>query len=527
MANAVAFMRRYSLQLIYAAFGFVTLVLAAILLTWTLLGEIERELTEYDAVTVAEEGVRTEYLVGQQFDPKGISVNIGTEEEPEMVGAEECQIFADFSSAGEKQVEFVYMPDDYTSYVAHFKVNVIFVRNIEITTYPQYISVENGQAKVSRGSLEGKAVLATQPATDAFGSVTRTEKGYEAALLPDMYNISCNAGGGLENYYTASVYCGNVSVSFNIYNAADTSYYVSSENDIVQYANASQSSLNTLSLIITDRSANYSQGLAGSTKGSYVYTRTDGENVTHTVVPFIYELTDTQELFNSSSVTQSITESALEDSYVVSFDGGDAFSVEADVFQSAVVGGMIYEQSGFKIVVDSPARILELTYTPEDASDPADPAYNPEAQAEEGTAQQENLPSLTLFVTDYDMNPLLGTGNGWSRGVYIYTSPDGTSYKLPFYMQAWTWTYVPLSGNMSDVYDDVTLSDFVYNWEAPVENRYNSYYRGTLYVTVSDYIRGTGFETYRFSVPDIADPDNPENILTPSEDRWLGATMGS
>ena len=68
-----------------------------------------------------------------------------------------------------------------------------------------------------------------------------------------------------------------------------------------------------------------------------------------------------------------------------------------------------------------------------------------------------------------------------------------------------------VSSNYGDVYSEVVLNDFVYNHEAPVDLRYNSYYLGTMYANITYFDRGNGFVNERFSAP---------------QELWLSAAMG-
>lgn len=74
------------------------------------------------------------------------------------------------------------------------------------------------------------------------------------------------------------------------------------------------------------------------------------------------------------------------------------------------------------------------------------------------------------------------------RQAYVYSA-----------MEAYVWTYVPLSGNYGDAYALASCSDFVFNHAAPPDLQYNSYYGGVMYVNVTVFDRGNGFVSDRFS----------------------------
>ncbi len=505
----------------YVGVLFVTLLSVILLLVWTISGDAERALTVRKATLVVNGTWQEEYLVGQQVNLDGVSLNIGTEKKPKLIAMKDCTITADFISAGKNHIEISYKTNEYTMYSATRAVNVLQVRALEVEHYSSFITAHENSFTPSE-DFKGYAILASKPSTDAFGEVEKVENGWKVALKEDMFSSSCSKPDKTQNFYSATLYCGTLSHSFNFYNAAGQSFIVTSSTDVVKYDNSNAGSTATLSLVVTDRSTNYQTDCTGSTKGYYIYTDIHGEERT---LPFAYTLEEKDERLQSAEQTAGLTETVTgeneEMQYTVQFDG-NAFGVNADVFQSAVVGGRIFEDHGYKLVVGAKERILHFDYTPVDTTDEKDPAYNPETSAT-AVATSGTLPTLTLYVTEYDMNPLLGTGNGFSRGVYIYTDREGVAHKMAFYLQAWVWTYVPLSQNYSDVYDQVTVSDFVYNHEAPSEDlKYNSYHCGTLYATVSQFVRGEGIVTERFSIAD--ELDGGKEIY--SEDKWLFAIMG-
>ena len=487
----VDFIKKHTAVLLYSLLGLITAVAAIILIIWAVSGDKERLIDNYPASLVADAessdtetvagSLQTEYLVGQKFKSDGLTLNIGTDEKPKLISIDQCSINYDFSSAGEKTVEVTYNTDEYTVYRAEIRVNVIFVRSMEVEVYPSKIDVSNEGAVTTDEKFTMYATLAEKPRTDAFGSVTKTSYGYRIKLDESMYTVSCSADSQLDNFYNVSFYCGTVSSSFSFYNAAGRSFIVSSSNDVVPFTEQNTAAGNAeLTLIVTQRDESYQIGCTGKTKGFYVYANGSEEKL----YEFNYELKDKSE----NLLSKEISESVQGGLYIAEVDGR-TFSADAAVWQNAVVRGMIIDDNGFKLVVNSEKRIL---------------SFNCESE----TADGENVPSLTLYVTDYDMNPLLGTGNGYSRGVYIFTDSDGNSYKINFYMGIWVWTFVPLSGTNSDVFSDVSVNDYVYNEEA---GEWNSYLRGTLYTNITLYQRGSGSKTITF---------------TADETLWLGALAG-
>lgn len=481
MNGLVDFIKKHTVVLIYSLLGFITAVAAIILIVWTVSGDKEKLINYLPASIVSDSPMQKEYLVGQKFKSEGLSVNIGTHEKPELISIDRCGINSDFTSAGEKTVEVTYKLDDFTVYQAEVIVNVIFVRNMEVEVYPSKIDVSEEGGVATDENFTMYATLAEEPETDAFGSVTQTANGYRIKLDDSMYTVTCSADSQLDNFYNISFYCGNVFSSFSFYNAAGRSFIVSSSNDVVPFTEQNTDGGNAeMTLIVTQRDESYQTDCTGKTKGFYVY----GNGSEEKLYEFNYELKDKSENLLSEEINESV-----QDGFYIAEVDGRSFAADAAVWQNAVVKGMIIDDNGFKLVVNSEKRIL---------------SFNCKSETEDG----KNTPKLTLYVTDYDMNPLLGTGNGYSKGIYIFTDSDGNSYKINFYMGIWVWTFVPLSSTNSDVFSDISVDDYVYNEEM---GEWNSFYRGTLYTNITVYQRGSGSKTIMF---------------TADETLWLGALAG-
>lgn len=490
MDGILNYVKRHLNLICYIAAGVLTAVIAISLIVWSVNGEKEQVATVLPAEIVCENGICTEYLVGQKFKTDGVFLNVGTEENPELIPAENCTVNADFSSAGQKLVEIVYKADDFLSYRASVNAEVIFVRSMEIAAYPSNIEVESAGKITADDGFKMFATLAAKPKTDAFGEAEETENGYRIKLGEEDYTVSCVADSKVKNFYTATFYCGNVSSVFSFYNAAGRSFIVSSVKDVVPFT-AEEGEGAALTLIVTDKAASYQNDCTGTTKGYYVYSGGEGVEV----LDFNYELTDKEELLKSEKVTESFAGNV----YTAEVNG-KTFKADAAIWQSAVVNGNIIDDHGFKLVVDSQKRVLNYSFVSQTDS--------------EGnkTEVEGAAPTLTLYTTEYDINPLLGTGNGFARGVYIFTDSNGYSYKLKFHMNAYVWTYVPDSNGFNDILSDVTVDwDYVYNPSAPPDMQYDSYYRGDLYARISVYSRGEGFKTVTLMAP---------------EAEWLGAVMG-
>lgn len=420
------------LDVVYIVFAALTVVIFSALIIWSAMGVKEGVVTIYEVPLVVSEEtetvdgetvvktVQTEYLVGQKFNPDCISLNIGTDSKPELIAASDCEIDADFSSGGNKRVTITYSPDAYTSYKGYLSVSVYFVRGLEVVTMPKSVNVADDGTFTCDDGFKILAHLNTMPYdTDKF-----VPAGENAVVLtPAMYTALTVKSKQIDCYYTGSIYCGNLTYSFNFYNAAGRTFIVNSERNVVDYENTGDGSA-SLTLIVTDAPDTYQHESVGTTVGSYIYTNESGQTSVH---DFDYELTETEEIFSSEGFAEAHTDEA----YTATYDG-NTFTVAANLFQSAVVNGIILQDGQYLLVVESADRTLEFTRVTDSVP-------------QEGEA----VPTLKVYVTYYSFN--MSTGSGVSEGFYVFTTAEGVKYKIPFFMQCWVWDYVPLSaGHATD-----------------------------------------------------------------------------
>lgn len=483
MSNVQYFVKKYWQILVYALAGIITVAIIVPMLIWVFEGDKATEVRVESAkiVYVGSGEMRSEYLVNQTFDVT--DMNLITEGDNALsvsLADENCILTYDFSSGGEKTVTVVYKADSYLSYSAEIRVNVLFVRSIAIENYPDYISFDENGTPIADENLSICATLGEKPSTSIFGEIKETSGGYNVKLNENFYTVSCVGIGSLANYYDITYHCGNASVGFSFYNSNGRSYKVTSSKDIVQFeSNAAEGDNTSLELIVTQRDDTYRTVCTGKTLGYYIYTDKDGNGKE---INFGYELKDKREVFWSSDVTETTSRSygTAEMAYTVEY-GGYTFTPDTTKWQSAVVNGQIIEDHGFLIVLgDVENRKLTLEYqTTDEWGNVVDGAITDESAAK---------PTLTLYIADYSLDPKLGTGSGYSRGVYIYTTADGKrSYKLPFTLEAYTWTYVPSSARNQDKSSAVYVDwDYTFNPSASSEKLwYDSYFIGSLYVRLS------------------------------------------
>lgn len=467
----LSFMKKYIRQISYSMAGVMTTILAIVLLVWTLQGEALDSIGYIDATVVKSDSVRSEYLVGQEFKMEGYSLDLG---DGRLIPSSDCKASVDLSSAGEKSVEISYTEGNLV-YRGYVDVDVIYVRGFTIEKYPSVIEVNADGVSLDDEFLM-YALLASRPRTDDFGEVEETDYGYriwlDSSTNTDAYSLSCQRDATKDGMYNMTIYCGTLSSSFSFYNAAGRSFMVDSSSNVVEFSAREEDTETSLTLVVTERSDDYQVDCTGTTKGYYVYRDADGGE---TLYDFSYEMKDREEVFSSSSMVE---ESVVDDGYQVTIDGS-RYVATSSAWQRAVVNGTITKDGGYNLVIGSEVRILPFEYQTD--------------------TESESSPSLTLYVTDYELNPKLGTGSGYSKGVYIYTDEDGNSTKMRFDMTIVSWTFIPLSNAVSDVYSDVTVGwDYTYNESAPDEFKYDSYYLGDLYAQINVYRRGEGVETQLF-----------------------------
>jgi hypothetical protein len=266
-------------------------------------------------------------------------------------------------------------------------------------------------------------------------------------LTPESYTTKTVASVSIEGYYDASLYCGNLTYNFSFYNSAGKTFIVQSEKSVIEYTNENVGSKNKMTLVVTDVDENYAQTCTGESNGYYVYTKENGEQ---TVLDFSFELTQTQEKFKSSQVS---SESHVADKYSVVY-AQETFSCPQDLWQGAVVNGKIYSEGERKLVASSDNRVLELTNS------------------------SGGVETLTLYVTNFTYD---SGGSGKSNGFYVYTDANGQVFVAKFFMQIWTYDWVPLSKDVGDVYGDFEVFDYIID-----------HYNGDMFVNVSAYTREEG-----------------------------------
>lgn len=445
---------------IYSLCGLITLGSTIGLVTWSIQGEQLGDVNIIEKEVITNEKTQIEYLVGQKVNTNELYLNIGTEDNPQLIKASDCEITSNFKSAGHKEVTLTYSVDKNNAYQGKMDVYVHFVRNIIINKMPnEIIANEENKTFSTDESFSISAEISSLPKTNYFTLEETNDDSIKIKLTNDMYSTSIAESVNIDNFYSANIYCGNLTYNFNFYNEANKTFLVDSEKDVVFFENLDSNSSASLKLVITERDDSYQTECVGQTKGYYVYV---DDNNQKTVLDFNFELTETSENYSSKDVKETKNES--EDYYLVEYLN-NSFKVQTNLWQSAVVNGLIYNDQGYKLVADSNSRLLDLTYLDEN--------------------NLGDNPTLKLYVSTYTFSS--STGSGISQGFYIYDDGTGKTYKFHFYLQTWTWDHVPLSVNHNDQ-GEVSISDYL-----------TTQYSGSLVTEIRVFIRGKGTVTHKFT----------------------------
>ncbi len=461
--NVLGYVKKHLIAVIAYSIALIALLVTALcLLSWARSGDAERVVSVKGARLVALDKdnpptLAEEYIVGQQFDTHGwalafdgktVMLNTddiyekyvekelakhddieagseqynallekltkeGTKYDGAIKELEKVTVATEFGSAFEhKRVRITYKKSDYLSYMAEVDGRALYVRAVEVRSYPEYVDMSSGAPVIGEG-FSVAAVLGNKPETDAFGEYEEVRGGWKINLTPAMYTVSVVSDDSLDGFYTMSLVCGDVSTEFSFYNAAEQSFVVSSKNNVVKYT--TDAADKALTLVVTERSEGYQLDCKGKSSGKYIYTR--GEN--STVYDFGYELDGKNEIFASES---AVDDGRDADGYTATVDG-TAFRAQTDVWQGAVVNGIIVDDSGFRMVIDSDKRILRF-----DVISPSIELKSELQPWDEGG----------VTITPSDVNIQCNDNGSWSLSAQYTASNDvGTTNALTVNGNAW------------------------------------------------------------------------------------------
>lgn len=321
------------------------------LMAWAFRGGTGETVT-YAATLHGVETARTEYLVDQAVDTAGLSLEF-TPEDGEMreISAQECTVAADFSSAGNKKVTLSYRYDQYTVYSADYYVEIYKIRHIEVQKYPSSVT-ENADGSYAVDGLEIWAELDrvpqtgvfTQPTAEDAPEVATWETNTVIKLDETLCSVSVAEHESKKNYFAVSVACNSFSQSFGIYQTNGDSYFLSAEDDVLDFTNKSGTA-DTLRLVVNEH--NNPQSGTGTSSGWYYYTDAAG---TTTKYRFSYSISNWASSFHSSEYSDEIAERQYGSGMKVTVNDVVFYALQPD-WHGAVVDlattdvGVTYEEA--------------------------------------------------------------------------------------------------------------------------------------------------------------------------------------
>ena len=306
-----------SMLITYSVIGGLTLVLASSLTIWAALGG-NQNFTEQkveELPLVQEASARGEYLVGEEFNPSGVYVNVGEK----RISAADCSLAYDFSSAGHKVVTLTYEEGD-TSYLSYYPVEVFSIRHLDIVD-KTVIMRADGTFDPSR--LIVWAELNAAPTE--FEKPALYPKREDTVIILDPKQYSFEAQETTEkNFYSIVVKAGAVSSSF-AFDADDTRPHVDSIDRILHLENGSGSEDKLTLYAQTSTNGFAGWGGNGETTnevtGTYVLSRADGSSRNY---GFKFSIKGWVSSFLSSSLGEGLVDQqgCQED--------GDAYQVQVE-----------------------------------------------------------------------------------------------------------------------------------------------------------------------------------------------------
>lgn len=463
---------KHKALIIYSIWGIVTATGAGIFLKWAKDGDSMSGVNVIEKSVVLKENAQKEYLLRQKFNYEDVYLNVGDENNPSLIKASDCRVEYDFSKAGDAKVYLTVAKDSTTNYRGTFDVDVLFVRHIAIDNLGTNITtdIENRTIELDEDFV-GYVEINGQPRTNYFDYHYDEENNKHLIKLDQsMYSTTVSESSTTKGCYLANIYCGNLSYSFNYYQGCGKTFYVTSEKDVVKFNSDDESSL---TLIVTEKdSDSYSMSCVGKTKGTYIYRDIEGNEF---LSEFNYELKEKSFVFTSEAATETLN----GNEYKVLMKNNQ-FTVSKNNFEGAVVNGIIHEDHGYQLVVNSDKNILNIPLKDKEST---------------------SLSTLTLYVTKSTFDPTQGRGTAY--GYYIYTNNGVKSYKLRFHVEAWGYQHIPLSS--SDIESNspdrnVKLSETVFlqedeNGNVIFDSNWNAspVYFPDLEVNLDVYVRGEGF----------------------------------
>jgi hypothetical protein len=303
-------------HVVYGAFGLVTAVTFIILSVWASASVKGEQTVQAEIISTAE--ARTEYILGEEFDPTGVSMQVGEKE----IGADKYTFDADFSSAGLKAVALTYKSGN-TVYEAKYPVEVFAVRHLDVRKKEIEKNRDGGwdlSDLIIWAELSGPSSEFEKP--EQFSALKDTA----IVLNENLYTIEITESSH-ESFYRAKVNCGVVQTEFGFSTNPDA--YVQDEMRILDFTNESGGN-EKLTLFVTNNSNNFiAPNGSNSIEVSGIYVYEDGEG-NKTEYNFSYAINGWTSTFKSAAANPN---GGLEDRQ----DGDDML---------VTVGGVSFRGAG-------------------------------------------------------------------------------------------------------------------------------------------------------------------------------------
>lgn len=305
LGEKIDFRKNKRYIIIYGAVILATVIVFSALLGWAAGGKIATEITVVRVTALAREGTRREYIVGETPETDGFALVIDGRT------VTDCSVEIDTSTAGVKAAR-VYKEDGDTVYEGRFPVTVFAVRHLDIHTYPASVTAdEDGLA------LEGMEVWAELsgepkelPLQTEHADWTTT-----IVLSPDKYEVSFSDD-ATETEYSATVRCGNCSVTFAQAVYGGRPFRISSFDRVLHFTNAGGTG-ETLTLVV-EQTATLNQPTNSYASGTYVFTDAQGKS---SFLKFSYYAIGWSSNFTSSEFGEGLTDRQDGDDMEATYGG--------------------------------------------------------------------------------------------------------------------------------------------------------------------------------------------------------------
>ena len=306
-------------KIIYSVSAGVTVILCASLLSWAGLNSSD-EVTYLSGELEVSPAARTEYLIGEEFDPTGIDFIV----DGKTLNPDEYTITNDFSNAGSKMVTYTFTEGN-KIYNAYYPVEVYMVRHIDVRNDEIYQN-SSGEWDTSGmliwAELSGAATEFTKPVE--YPNIDDT-----VIVLPDYYYSISVTPGKHETFYQGkiSLLAGPLSYSFNF--TSDPNALVDNEDRILDFINA-DGGKETLTLYVTKSSNNFNANITEPIEVEGIYVFNDGNgNETRFNFAYAYNPAYYQSTFKSSQFNQGLVDMQGYTNSEGVYDG-DAYQVKVN-----------------------------------------------------------------------------------------------------------------------------------------------------------------------------------------------------